>query len=183
MSSLPTARPRTYIDGIPVIPDDLNDVFDSIIGQKFPSQWQWQVPGRGHLEMNISIGNSTTANYLLGFPPPEYCMVAGADDAVMTFPVSGGVVEGTRITDVGFVMTGNGVGTGPAFASLWRSGISGGASMLGYVEIVDPPGVAAKYTAAIAPFTLAADQALFWYIGMKRATWRIYHVGFKRDRL
>ncbi len=32
--SLPESRPRTYVDGDPVIPDDLNEIFDSCIGDK-----------------------------------------------------------------------------------------------------------------------------------------------------
>lgn len=39
--ALPTSRNRTYVDGTPVHPGDLNDVQDCVIGQKFPKHWRW----------------------------------------------------------------------------------------------------------------------------------------------
>lgn len=146
----PPTRPRTYVEGTPVDPNDMNEIFDAEIDNR-GSKWHWLVPqGRQALETNLTwdyINGTTTAN-----PGPGFGTLITISPPV-----------GSRITTIGARVLGTGAG-GAVVVTLYRNNGDGTArTVIATLNIPAPAAAWAEYTQALAAAEIVADQKGYFF--------------------
>jgi len=179
---LPTSRNRTYVDGTPVNPGDLNDLQDMVIGGKSPSFTHWQsLQSIGNVQTNVASGHISGAG-----------VATTAANAIITNPCLIDLKAGDRITDISILLHPS---AGPQTFRLYlyslriEAGPAIGFTSL-QLEIVDPAAVVAKFNKTNAvltggPLVVAADNAFHWRVefGNQAAASKAYGVAITKDRL
>lgn len=163
------------MNGVPLIPDDINENFDAIIGRKQPNHWRWQAPSRGCVEVNVVF--DVSANF-----GGDIWHASGANAYLGGVPVQG-LTVGDRITNIGIKLQGTGA-AGTSHLYLMVSDGVGGHAPVETLDIVDPPGTWQTYTKALAaPRVVASGEAFYWTAHLALLNTFASNVGYAKDRL
>lgn len=148
MGNLPKLRPRTYVNGNPLIPEDINEVFDAIIDKKQPNVWSWWAPDRAPGETAIQFRVDTSGG---GAAPGEYqgfiTSAAPGSNAEISGPLRN-LEVGDKLTDLGIWLSNPSTAAPGVHVTLYRSDLNTGAT---FTQIANwfpgtVPGGASVYT-------------------------------------
>jgi hypothetical protein len=164
---LPLTRSRTYVNGIPLIPDDVNEIEDAIIAGKFGPRWEWQ---------GLAKDGPTGSAGVVG----QYDAKASGGPGQIWQPLPA-FATGTIIQGIGVRLIGTGGAQTVALELNRHNGNGeGDLTLIGQLNINNPPAAWATYTLILPAEEVVTDAKPYhWHLLMPAANTVASSVGWK----